>query len=393
MKDRTKICPICGATHNKRRAKCCCIEHSKELSKRNCIRKPVIEKTCPKCGKLHTKSGKFCSRHCANSHIVSKELRKQISESVKRYNKSIDPSYIPRDERPQVCQHCGKEFHAKQSRKFCSKECYDEATYAGRVEKLKKGMEVLRAKGNLGGYREGSGRAKHGYYKGVYCGSTYELVWLIYQLDHGNPVERFQGELEWNGVKYIPDFLQDGKIVELKGYEAQESVDKKTAVANHFGYEVSVLKKEDLKREFDWVKEHYTYKNLQELYDDYKPAFTYTCDYCGKEFSREREIKSKHRFCSRSCAGNFRNNAGLNKHWWKDPNDKTKTLAIKDGDPIPEGWVRGKWQKWSPNTAAAAKKRLTGTVFMFNPATQQCQRVFPQQVADLEQAGWRRGRK
>lgn len=28
----------------------------------------------------------------------------------------------------------------------------------------------------IGGYRKGSGRSKHGYYKGIYCGSTYELL-------------------------------------------------------------------------------------------------------------------------------------------------------------------------------------------------------------------------
>ena len=36
-------------------------------------------------------------------------------------------------------------------------------------------------------------------------------------------------------------------------------------------------------------------------------------------------------------------NGRYNTHWWKDPNDKTKTLAIKEGDPIPEGWIRGRW--------------------------------------------------
>lgn len=32
-------------------------------------------------------------------------------------------------------------------------------------------------------------------------------------------------------------------------------------------------------------------------------------------------------------------------HWWKDPNDKTKSMSIKEGDPVPEGWVRGRWNK------------------------------------------------
>lgn len=40
-------------------------------------------------------------------------------------------------------------------------------------------------------------------------------------------------------------------------------------------------------------------------------------------------------------------NSNYGKHWWKDPNDRTKTKSIKDGDPVPEGWIRGKWQTLS----------------------------------------------
>lgn len=40
-------------------------------------------------------------------------------------------------------------------------------------------------------------------------------------------------------------------------------------------------------------------------------------------------------------------NSQYGHHWWKDPNDKTKSLSIKEGDPVPEGWIRGKWQTFS----------------------------------------------
>lgn len=36
-------------------------------------------------------------------------------------------------------------------------------------------------------------------------------------------------------------------------------------------------------------------------------------------------------------------NSQYGKHWWKDPNDKTKSMSIKEGDSVPEGWVRGRW--------------------------------------------------
>ena len=41
-------------------------------------------KPCPKCDTLHSKSGTFCSRTCANSRTWTEEDKKKKSESVKR---------------------------------------------------------------------------------------------------------------------------------------------------------------------------------------------------------------------------------------------------------------------------------------------------------------------
>ena len=160
----------------------------------------------------------------------------------------------------------------------------------------------------MGGYRKGSGRSKSGHYKGIYCGSTYELCWVIYNLDHNIEFIRFPGLLEKNGVKYYPDFLlADGKtIVETKGYEAQESVDVKTAVAESLGYDVRVLRKDDLKYTFDYVKQKYQTDKFYILYDGYKPKFDYSCSHCGIIYSTDIEKKTREKFCSRVCAGKHR---------------------------------------------------------------------------------------
>ena len=297
-----KVCPICGITHNKRRSKCCCIEHSKELSRKNHVRKIVLEKICPKCGKKHTKNGIFCSHACANSHVISLEHREKTSKSIKQYYKSLNPDYIPRSEKIRKCHYCGREFFSALGRKCCSKEC-SEKLRNERMAKLSPiALEKCRMNGHLGGYREGTGKAKSGYYKGFYCGSTYELIWLIYQLDHEKDVQRFPGMLQWNGIKYIPDFLQNGKIIELKGYW-QKNVDKKCEVARHCGYDIVVLYRDDLEKEFTWIKDHYQYNHVEELYDDYKPKFKLTCSHCQKIFYRNTSPKTKEVFCSCRCAG------------------------------------------------------------------------------------------
>lgn len=160
----------------------------------------------------------------------------------------------------------------------------------------------------MGGYRKGSGRSKSGYYKGIYCGSTYELCWVIYAIDNNIKFIRFPGKIEKDNLVYYPDFLlDDGKtIVETKGYEKQESVDKKTELAKSFGYTVLVLRKEDLQYAFEHVENTYKTKKFYELYDDYRPKYWHQCDCCKIGFKTDRKIKTAIRFCSRSCAGKYR---------------------------------------------------------------------------------------
>ena len=122
---------------------------------------------------------------------------------------------------------------------------------------------------DAGGYRPGSGRSKHGYYKGIYCGSTYELCWVIYALDHGIKFQRFTHCLKTSDTTYYPDFLlEDGKtIIEIKGYEDLKQTKKRKAISEQFGYTFVMLKKEELKPIFEYVEAIYKTKNFTSLYD------------------------------------------------------------------------------------------------------------------------------
>ncbi len=61
----------------------------------------------------------------------------------------------------------------------------------------------------------------------------------------------------------------------------------------------------------------------------------------GKHHTRETKLKMS---LSKSGKGKGSENSNYGKHWWKDPNDKSKSMPIGEGDPVPEGWVRGRWQ-------------------------------------------------
>jgi hypothetical protein len=191
------------------------------------------------------------------------------------------------------CCYCNTDFYSyNKFQIYCSKTC------------ISNDPNSHKNKG-YGGYRNGSGRSKSGYYKGIYCGSTYELVWVIYNLDHNIEFNRFEGIIEHSGIKYIPDFLIGNTIFEMKGYENENSVKIKTDIAKIKGYNVIVLYRQNLNKEFEWVKSNYTYKKLWHLYDDYKPKYSYECDTCGIEFYRDKKVKTKSKFCSRHCVGKF----------------------------------------------------------------------------------------
>jgi hypothetical protein len=82
-----------------------------------------------------------------------------------------------------------------------------------------------------GGYRKGSGRGKSGWYKGYWCDSTWELAWIIYNIEHGVQFSRNTNGFHYNyrekKYKFFPDFiLADGTYVEIKGYMDDKNVEK-----------------------------------------------------------------------------------------------------------------------------------------------------------------------
>ena len=122
---------------------------------------------------------------------------------------------------------------------------------------------------NFGGLTPKSGRGKKGSYKGFFCDSTYELVFVIYNIDNGIEFRRCDRSYEYtvDGChhSYHPDFeMSDGSLVEIKGYHTDLVDIKPASVTDR---PIKVLFEKDLKYALDWVKSHYAYKNLYDLYD------------------------------------------------------------------------------------------------------------------------------
>ena len=72
---------------------------------------------------------------------------------------------------------------------------------------------------------------------------------------------------EYNGEKhrYYPDFeLDDGSLIEIKGFNNKLVDIKASAVKDK---KLVILYYSDIKYMFDYVKDHYTYKKLEDLYE------------------------------------------------------------------------------------------------------------------------------
>lgn len=276
-----------------------------------------VLKVCKHCNKEFYKNpcktvlSEFCCLKCAKQFAANynkEEANKKISATLKGISTNKGgkiPVYENYLKSPKICPICNNPIPwEKRMRQTCSDKC-------ARILSVQKNRENG-LYSRCGGYREGSGRSKSGYWKGDFCGSTYELVYWIYCKDHNIAIERntkrYPYIFEGKKHTYLPDYIVEGKLVEIKGYTTSLVYAKAAAVPE--GIQILTIK--DLEPMMDYVDSKYgTYhkgknNNYQTLFDEYKPKFIYTCSKCGKVYERDHEVKTELKFCSQSCAGSYR---------------------------------------------------------------------------------------
>ena len=231
----------------------------KEISERI-----VIKKNCPKCDCIfeikateseirRNKVKKYCSIKCGNSRKVSDETKKKISFSLinngKRYRPNNKNRKYNRKKNITIfkCVGCSKEGidnKGNKNRKYHS-ECWKEFA---------------------GGIRQGSSRGKSGWYKGYWCDSSYELAYLIYNIDKKEKIERNK-----NGFKYIfnnkehlfyPDFIVNDNYVEIKNYKS----DLTNAKLEYFPFKITIYYKEEMDTYIEYAIKNYG-KDFINLYE------------------------------------------------------------------------------------------------------------------------------
>lgn len=167
---------------------------------------------------------------------------------------------------------CGNEskFYSKWSKiHICSdhvNKCPSRRQGRPQSEMTKQKLSQIAKNKGYGGYKEGSGRGKRGWYQGYYCASSWELAYIVFCLDHGIGVVRNQDKRQytWNGVimNYVPDFIVEGRFVEIKGYNSPQWLAKREA-----NPDVEVLGSREMKPILEYVVKKYG-KNFINLYKD-----------------------------------------------------------------------------------------------------------------------------
>lgn len=246
------------------------IESKEQISKKNLsnhwleIQKIDYElnpKYCEYCGKklpFEKRFAKCCNQSCGSA-LGNKKKGKRTEETKRKISKTIikqiDLGNIslrkPKQHCTQ-CKYCGKDIiyiGSKNYKRYCSNEC--------KKQYLSE---------HTGGYRKGSGIGKHGWYKGIYCDSTWELAFLIYHLDHNLFIQRCKEYRKYffenKEHKYIPDFITDEGIIEIKGYKTKESEAKRLQ-----NPDIKCLYKEDIIKYINYVKGKYKVNNIKDLYE------------------------------------------------------------------------------------------------------------------------------
>ncbi len=243
----------------------------------------------------------FCDQSCASSFRNKGVCRNKEAYRLKALQKAQSPEEIAKRrsyaENPLLCKVCSVplpyERHKNQT--VCSRSC---------VQII--GQEALKKRGFKppGGPRIHSGRSKSGWYQGYHCGSTYELAYVVYCLDHKIQIERNTKGWEYfnpetgKTQKYYPDFIINGtELIEIKGYRTPETDLKLAAV----DVPISLLCWEELEPVFEYVKEKTGYgpDKLPLLYEGTSHTFNLRCLGCSSEFT---SMNAKQNFCTSQCA-------------------------------------------------------------------------------------------
>lgn len=122
-------------------------------------------------------------------------------------------------------------------------------------------------KGNINWqFNKRRGNGKRGWYNNIYCDSSWELAFVVYYLEHNLNISRCKETRLYkfgdNIHKYIPDFVTDEGIIEVKG-----RFDKKALEKSKQNKDIIIYDKEKIKPILEYIISKYGNEFWNVLYD------------------------------------------------------------------------------------------------------------------------------
>ena len=133
---------------------------------------------------------------------------------------------------------------------------------------------------------------KNGWYRGIWCDSSWQLAFVIYNLEHDIKFERnkegFEYQHQGHKHTYFPDFImEDGTYVQIKGVMSEKAKIK----IETFKYPLIVIDPEGIKPYIKYAIQKYG-KNFISLYQNvtYEDRNYITCPQCGKKMLKQSKL-------------------------------------------------------------------------------------------------------
>ena len=260
----------------------------------------------PECGKEHDgsyASGRFCCKSCHSSFAGKHALNRskgfgQYSTRSEYGRWKCERCNLIFDTRAKLVEH-NHQFHPSGNYQAWNKGLtkYDDIRIANGAlkisETLKNGYvngtivspaqtsefwtkerrEIQRQRAverKIGGYHKHGGKGHRGWYKGYWCDSSWELAYVIYNIEHNIEFKRntksFQYTFNEKIYKYYPDFiLSDGTYVEIKGWYDDKTIEKHKTFRS-YGYTLIVIDKYTIDKYLNYVFQKYG-KDFIRLYE------------------------------------------------------------------------------------------------------------------------------
>lgn len=217
----------------------------------------------------------FCGKHCNNKNSLVNHSRLCVANPQRKLTGGLMLFNERRKVAPELSWNKGLTKDTDIRVKKISEgllEYYTThpGTGTGRIwsEESRQKVSAAATKSNLTKFERPSGKGHRGYYKNIYCQSSWELAYVIYCFDHNIEFKRntdhFKYEFGGKIRNYFPDFylMATSTYIEIKGYNDARS----KAKAAQFPNKLKVYTKLEMQPILDYVISTYG-KDFIRLYE------------------------------------------------------------------------------------------------------------------------------